>query len=56
MHVVLIAAWEIWKMRNQRIFDNENFSINSWFVNFKSQCLLCLFVSRKMLGLPYVFG
>lgn len=28
MDVILIAALEIWRMRNRRIFYNENFSVN----------------------------
>ena len=40
MEVVLIAACEIWKMRNRKIFDNDRISLASWFVNFKAQCRL----------------
>ena len=40
MEVVLIAAWEIWKTRNRKTFDNDRISLASWFVNFKAQCRL----------------
>ena len=40
MEASMIATWEIWKIRNDKIFNRGNPSINRWFCNFKSQCLL----------------
>jgi hypothetical protein len=40
MEVVIITAWEIWKIRNDKIFRNGTIHIDSWFRNFKNQCLL----------------
>jgi hypothetical protein len=34
----LIAAWELWKLRNNNIFDRGPPSINLWFSNFLFQC------------------
>jgi hypothetical protein len=36
----VIAAWELWKIRNDRVFRGQNPSPTRWFVNFKNQCLL----------------
>ena len=35
----LIAAWELWKLRNDRVFDRQNPCQARWFSNFKNQCL-----------------
>jgi hypothetical protein len=40
MEVVTIAAWEIWKIRNDRVFNNGQVHVNIWFANFKNKCLL----------------
>jgi hypothetical protein len=40
MEIITIAAWEIWKIRNDKIFRNGRAHVNIWFSNFKSQCLL----------------
>jgi hypothetical protein len=40
MEVVTIAAWEIWKIRNERVFNNGQVNVNIWFANFKNQCIL----------------
>lgn len=40
MEAVLIAAWEIWKMRNDKVLNNGRVRVNIWFSNFKNQCLL----------------
>jgi hypothetical protein len=40
MEIVTLAAWEIWKIRNDKIFRNGSAHVNIWFRNFKSQCLL----------------
>ena len=31
----LIESWELWKIRNDKIFDRQVASCNSWFCNFK---------------------
>ena len=36
----LIAAWELWKLRNDKVFQRRNPSLSLWLANFKSQCLL----------------
>ena len=40
MEVVTIAAWEIWKIRNDRVFNNGQVHVSIWFANFKNRCLL----------------
>jgi hypothetical protein len=42
MEVFLIAAWEIWNLRNSVIFDNDVASVASWVRKFKSQGYLQL--------------
>ena len=34
----MIAAWELWKLRNDKIFERQAASHNRWFCNFKMQC------------------
>jgi hypothetical protein len=36
----LIGAWELWKLRNDKVFQRRNPTPNMWLSNFKSQCLL----------------
>jgi hypothetical protein len=38
--LVLIASWELWKLRNGKVFNRRNASFNLWLCNFKNQCLL----------------
>ena len=40
MEIFLIAAWEIWKLRNAIIFDAARGSLNLWIVRFKEHVLL----------------
>jgi hypothetical protein len=42
MEVFLIAAWEIWNLRDSKIFDNGTPSIRLWVRNFKTQGYLQL--------------
>jgi len=35
----LIAAWKLWKMRNDKIFQRRQPSPSAWLANFKNQCL-----------------
>ena len=36
----LIAAWELWKLRNDKIFQRRDPTPSLWLVNFKHQCNL----------------
>ena len=36
----MIAAWEIWKMRNDKVFERRVPSHATWLCNFKNQCLV----------------
>jgi hypothetical protein len=36
----LIAAWELWKVRNDKVFARRDPTLALWWSNFKSQCLL----------------
>jgi len=36
----MLAAWEIWKARNDKVFNRRDPSSNVWFNNFKFQCNL----------------
>jgi hypothetical protein len=38
--LVMIASWEIWKVRNDKIFQGKNPCFSSWLSNFKNQCNL----------------
>jgi hypothetical protein len=40
--VVLIVAWELWKLRNDKVFQRRDPTPAQWVCNFKSQCLLQL--------------
>jgi hypothetical protein len=42
MEVFLITAWEIWNLRNSKIFDSAIPSIRLWVCNFKTQGYLQL--------------
>jgi len=41
----IIASWELWKLRNDKVFLRRVPTLHLWFSNFKSQCLLqsCIF-------------
>jgi len=32
----LIATWELWKLRNDKVFQRRNPSLSLWLSNFKS--------------------
>ena len=36
----LIASWELWKIRNDKVFGRQDACCNRWFCNFKKQCLV----------------
>jgi hypothetical protein len=38
VEAVLIAAWELWKMRNDKVFQRRQPSPNAWLTKFKNQC------------------
>lgn len=37
MEIFIIAAWEIWNLRNGKIFDANNVTLNLWTVRLKEQ-------------------
>jgi len=37
MEDVLIAAWELWKLQNDKVFEGRRPSHSLWFCNFKKQ-------------------
>ena len=42
MDIFIIAAWELWKMRNAVIFYGARPSVQLWTIRFKEQHLLQL--------------
>jgi hypothetical protein len=36
----MIAAWELWKLRNDKVFQRRDPTPSLWLVNFKNQCRL----------------
>src|SRR5438105_1194235 len=42
MEIFIIAAWEIWRIRNGKIFDNRQPTLQLWTLNFKEQIILHL--------------
>jgi hypothetical protein len=38
MEIFIIATWQIWKQRNDMIFENRPASFNSWKRNFREEC------------------
>ena len=42
MEIFMIAAWEIWKLRNAVIFDGARPSFNLWAMRFRDQAQLQL--------------
>ena len=42
MEIFIFAAWELWKLRNSKIFDQGRPTVSLWFRNFKNQVLLQL--------------
>jgi hypothetical protein len=52
----LIAAWELWKMRNDKVFQRQQPSPNVWLVNFKNQCYIHSIRLRMTWGHLFVFS
>ena len=42
MEIFIIAAWEIWRIRNRKIFDNRQPALQLWVLNFREQIILHL--------------
>ncbi|KAJ1254632.1 hypothetical protein BS78_K021700, partial [Paspalum vaginatum] len=40
IEVCVLAMWELWKMRNRKIFEGHTASVNLWVVRFKEQVRL----------------
>jgi hypothetical protein len=40
LEAILIAAWELWKARNDLIFQRHPPTVDRWFGNFRNQCYL----------------
>jgi hypothetical protein len=40
METFLIAAWELWKVRNRMVFDGVQATFNRWLFNFKEEATL----------------
>jgi hypothetical protein len=40
METFLVAAWEIWKIRNRLVFDGVQASFNRWIRDFKEEASL----------------
>ena len=52
MDIFILAAWEIWKLRNAKFFDNGTPSIRLWLRNFKCLVKLQLMRVREDLHTP----
>jgi hypothetical protein len=48
MEIFMIAAWELWNLRNSKIFDNGRATISLWMHNFKAQAHLQLLRVREI--------
>lgn len=40
MEIFLLAAWELWKIRNRLVFDGAQACFNRWLQNFKDEAVL----------------
>ena len=49
MEIFIIAAWEIWNLRNGKIFEGKPVNLQLWIVRFKDQVLLQLHRIREEL-------
>jgi hypothetical protein len=39
MEIFIIAAWELWNLRNGRIFEGNSASLTLWTLKFKEQII-----------------
>ena len=53
MEIFIMATWEIWKLRNSKIFDRRAPTIRLWVRNFKDQVILQLVRERGSTTLYY---
>ena len=49
MEIFLVAAWELWKLINAKIFNQETVSRQKWVSNFKNQVHLHLLRVKETL-------
>jgi hypothetical protein len=42
--IFIIASWEIWKLRNGKIFDDQSSRLGLWIMRFKEKVLLHLYM------------
>jgi hypothetical protein len=54
MEILGCATWNIWKMRNDLIFQGQNASINRWKVKFQGDLMLHRFKVKEMLVQPLI--
>jgi hypothetical protein len=54
MEVVACSAWNIWKVRNELVFNNIPASINRWKVGFQKDLLLHRFRVKAALVQPLI--
>ena len=40
LEICTIAMWELWKIRNRKVFDNEYASVRRWIHQFKDEAFL----------------
>ncbi|KAJ1275686.1 hypothetical protein BS78_05G154900 [Paspalum vaginatum] len=40
MDICIVAMWEIWKLRNRKVFDGQQASVNLWLHHFKEEAHL----------------
>jgi hypothetical protein len=57
MEVIILAAWSIWIIRNNKIFNNENPTIGRWKAIFKQELRWVQYrLKAKHLGLVWYPG
>jgi hypothetical protein len=52
----LIAAWELWKVRNDKVFQRRDPNVAIWLAKFKIQCILQSVRFKEDLRPPSAFG
>jgi len=51
----LIGAWELWKLRNDKVFQRHDPTLSRWLANLKNQCILHLVRFREDLRSSFYF-